>query len=100
MPNTHSRSSELAALVRMCIAIATVACATITTSAFAEDPASSLHSRIDSSIGALRAGPPSPIANDAEFVRRLYLDLTGMIPTADEARSFLDDTTPNKREAL
>lgn len=68
--------------------------------ALAEVPAGSLHARIDAAIDALRAGPSSPITNDAEFVRRLYLDLTGMIPTADEARSFLDDAAPNKREAL
>ena len=33
--------------------------------------------------------PPSPRANDAEFLRRAFLDTIGTLPTAKEARSFL-----------
>ena len=33
----------------------------------------------------------SPTATDAEFLRRVYLDLTGVIPTAAKAKAFLDD---------
>jgi hypothetical protein len=44
--------------------------------------------------------PPSPVSDDAEFLRRVYLDLTGVIPTAAQARAFLDSTEPNKREKL
>lgn len=44
--------------------------------------------------------PPSPRCDDAEFLRRAYLDLTGVIPTADKARAFLDSTDPDKREKL
>ncbi len=44
--------------------------------------------------------PPSPRCDDAEFLRRVYLDLTGVIPTAEKARAFLDSTDPNKREKL
>ena len=44
--------------------------------------------------------PPSPLCTDEEFVRRAYLDLTGVIPTADKARAFLDSTDPKKREKL
>lgn len=43
---------------------------------------------------------PSPVADDAEWVRRVYLDLTGHIPTAQEAAAFLDDRRPEKRERL
>ncbi|MDW8223624.1 MAG: DUF1553 domain-containing protein [Gemmatales bacterium] len=43
---------------------------------------------------------PSELADDAEFVRRLYLDLVGRIPSVAEARSFLDNTSPNKRADL
>lgn len=39
-------------------------------------------------------------ATDAEFLRRVYLDLAGRIPSAGEARQFLADTTPTKRTAL
>src|SRR5207248_6202198 len=45
---------------------------------------------------------PSDECGDAEFIRRVYLDLTGIIPTAQQARAFVEDKTPSrqKREAL
>ncbi len=43
---------------------------------------------------------PVPLADDAEYLRRLYLDLIGRIPSRAEARAFLDDRTPDKRERL
>src|SRR5690349_19496925 len=43
---------------------------------------------------------PSPIADDAEFLRRVYLDITGVIPSADKAAAFLDSKEPNKRAKL
>jgi hypothetical protein len=43
---------------------------------------------------------PAPPADDAEFLRRVYLDLAGRIPSAGEARRFLDDTSPDKRRRL
>ena len=39
-------------------------------------------------------------AADAEFLRRITLDLAGTIPTADQARAFLADADPAKREKL
>lgn len=42
---------------------------------------------------------PSPIANDAEFLRRVCLDLTGSLPTPVEVKSFLASTVPNKRSS-
>lgn len=44
--------------------------------------------------------PPSPRSTDAEFVRRAYLDTIGTLPTADEARRFVRDTAPDKRDRL
>src|SRR5262245_36276553 len=41
--------------------------------------------------------PTSPVADDAEFLRRLSLDLRGTVPTADRAAAFLADTDANKR---
>ena len=43
---------------------------------------------------------PSRICNDSTFLRRVYLDLIGRLPTADEAREFLKDDCPDKRAAL
>jgi len=43
---------------------------------------------------------PSGLATDAVFVRRVYLDTLGTLPSTDEAMRFLDDRNPRKREAL
>ncbi|MBX3411721.1 MAG: DUF1549 domain-containing protein [Pirellulales bacterium] len=59
-----------------------------------------LHERIDEQIAAHHAGAMAERASDAELLRRLYLDLTGRIPTTSAARAFLDDPSPNKREQL
>ncbi len=40
---------------------------------------------------------PSPRAGDSEFLRRAYLDTIGVLPTADEARAFLERNEPDKR---
>lgn len=42
----------------------------------------------------------APIADDAEFLRRVYLDLIGRIPTVAEARNFLDDSTVDRRSRV
>jgi hypothetical protein len=44
--------------------------------------------------------PPSPRADDAEFLRRAALDITGVIPSAERVTAFLDSKDPNKREKL
>lgn len=60
----------------------------------------SLASRIDGLIKSESIGPFASIASDAEFLRRVTLDLHGIVPTAAEARAFLDDPSPNKREQV
>src|SRR5215472_15962839 len=40
------------------------------------------------------------LATDAEFLRRVYLDLTGRIPEPETVRAFLKDTDPNKRDKI
>lgn len=42
---------------------------------------------------------PDP-ADDATFLRRVHLDLIGLLPTAEEARAFLADTDPDKRAKI
>lgn len=44
--------------------------------------------------------PPSPRADDSEFLRRVFLDTIGVLPAVDEARAFLADTNESKRELL
>jgi hypothetical protein len=45
----------------------------------------------------IKAGSPS---SDSEFLRRVYLDTIGTLPTADEARKFLADASSDKRSRL
>jgi hypothetical protein len=44
--------------------------------------------------------PPSPLVDDAGFIRRAYLDTIGRLPTADETKAFLSDASAEKRHAL
>jgi hypothetical protein len=39
---------------------------------------------------------PAPLCTDGEFLRRAYLDLTGLLPTSEAARAFLDDPRPSE----
>lgn len=43
---------------------------------------------------------PAAQADDAEFLRRIYLDLTGTIPPVAEVRKFLADPATDKRQRL
>jgi len=43
---------------------------------------------------------PAPPADDAEFLRRAYLDITGVIPPADKVAAYLDSKQPDKRARL
>ncbi len=44
--------------------------------------------------------PHAPLADDATFFRRLHLDLTGRIPSGEEARAFVADPDADKRTKL
>ena len=50
-------------------------------------------------LAALRI-PPSPTADDAVFVRRVFLDTIGTLPTPTEVQAFLNDQNPGKRTDL
>lgn len=43
---------------------------------------------------------PAHLCSDAVFVRRVYLDVIGTLPTAQETRTYLADQDPNKRSIL
>ncbi|TVP95413.1 MAG: DUF1549 domain-containing protein [Planctomycetaceae bacterium] len=85
----------------------------VTAAAIAEEPpaadapetatepiAEPLHVRIDSAVERNAIGPLAPICGDADFVRRVHLDLAGVIPTAEQVRDFLADDAPDKRQRL
>src|SRR5262245_9503125 len=44
--------------------------------------------------------PHAPMASDAEFLRRVKLDLTGRIPSAEEVQAFVSSSDPAKRDRL
>ncbi len=44
--------------------------------------------------------PASPGCSDEEFVRRVYIDTIGMLPSVEETRRFLADTGEDKRDRL
>jgi hypothetical protein len=43
---------------------------------------------------------PSELTTDREFLRRVYLDTLGLLPTPRETRAFLADPRPDKRSRL
>lgn len=62
-----------------------------------------LHTQIDALVEAKAKADGVPLSaqtDDAEFVRRVYLDFAGRIPTSDEAKAFIADTAPDKRAKL
>lgn len=60
-----------------------------------------LHQQIDSLIEARANGLPLALpASESVFMRRVYLDFSGRIPSVVEARTFLDDKSPDKRIQL
>ncbi|RMG38870.1 MAG: DUF1553 domain-containing protein [Planctomycetota bacterium] len=44
--------------------------------------------------------PPSELCTDEEYLRRVYLDLAGRLPSIEETLRFLEDTSPTKRAEL
>jgi hypothetical protein len=63
------------------------------------EPANDIDRSVFDKLRALRINPAAN-CDDSTFVRRAFLDLCGIIPTADEAREFARDSLPDKRARL
>jgi hypothetical protein len=69
----------------------------------AKDPADALAAIIDKHLAKdweARGIIPAEMTDDAEFVRRAYLDIIGRAPKASEARAFLENKATDKRIRL
>ena len=62
-------------------------------------PANFVDEHIFSKLQKIKVNP-SPVCDDLTFIRRVMLDVLGLPPTADEARRFQSDTSPDKRSRL
>ncbi len=94
------RPHERALVVLVLVGLVLGCCAASAARAGDEPP---LRQTIDAAIRALWQREklmPAPRADDSEFVRRVYIDLVGTIPTYDEAQTFLADRDGAKREKL
>ncbi|MHB1033646.1 MAG: DUF1553 domain-containing protein [Pirellulales bacterium] len=61
-------------------------------------PAGRLDEIVFARLASLNIQPV--LSSDAAFVRRVYLDVIGTLPTAEEARRFIEDQGANKRRLL
>jgi hypothetical protein len=84
----------------------TTACALLfasTVAAAPPTPEADVRQQLDRALEAkwksLQLTPEAP-ADDATFLRRVWLDLTGRVPPPLKAREFLDDKAPDKRTRL
>ena len=83
------------------LALTAILAAGISAAAFAQDRP--LRDAIDAEIAAAwqrEKITPAELAGDAEFLRRVHLDLVGVIPTYDESIAFLGDGADDKRQRL
>jgi len=88
-------------VIRLALVVATLA--PRAASAFPSPSLAPPPSRIDALVLAKlkQLGiQPAPASSDAVFVRRVYIDAIGTLPTADEVRAFLADPDPRKRDKL
>jgi hypothetical protein len=65
----------------------------------AAELAAQIDRHVEARLAAEKVRPAEP-ADDAEFLRRVYLDLHGVVPTAEQAARFLADTRPDRRACL
>ena len=70
---------------------------------FSQQTVRSTSNQIDQLVAAhlqKNSIPANAIVDDGTFVRRAYISIDGRIPTANEARAFISDASPDKRRKL
>jgi len=95
--------SNMKALLLFAIALTGIICAGAELNPYESSGALQSSGRIDELVFArLKQLDIQPAQNcsDAAFVRRVFLDVIGTLPTAAETKTFLTDKSPNKRRAL
>ena len=65
----------------------------------APEPASYIDELVNNKLQQIQY-LPSATCNDSDFLRRVYLDVIGLLPTVQESIAFLEDTAADKRERL
>lgn len=63
------------------------------------NPGNYIDEHVSAKLASLRI-PPSVLASDQMFIRRVYLDTIGTLPTEAEVQGFIADTRPDKRAQL
>ena len=100
---SFSNTAEAAVLVRFLDRIETVRLTYINRDEDFKFASPRVHNPIDELVFARQAQlqlKPAGLATDEIFLRRVYLDAIGAIPTPAEARAFLDSDDPDKRTRL
>jgi hypothetical protein len=64
-----------------------------------EPEANYIDSLVAAKLRKIRVAP-SEICSDEDFLRRVYLDIVGLLPTVEEYQRFMASTSPNKRAEL
>ena len=87
-------------IILLAFALLAASCATVTTVTTTNRHIHSSTRHLDRHIDSVlnREGiKPSKQTSDTEFLRRIYLDMTGTIPTPEEVLNFINDGSPYKR---
>src|SRR5262245_15743798 len=99
----RARLPWVSGLAALLLAVSPIAGAGPSAKDSASHDAQALAKQIDQHIAKRWAEAkvePAPLADDAEFLRRVYLDLAGRIPSVAETRAFLADKRSDKRARL
>ena len=68
--------------------------------ALGDNEPSSVGDTLDAAVDSVIKGGRGPSADDATYLRRVWIDLAGRTPPAQVAREFLDDKKPAKRAKM